>query len=720
MKLKGIIPRMNFFKRKNDAVISLNNFSSNKRKKKTLKIFVGVLRRFKIQTRIGIAFSVLMLIPLVITGTSSFIKSSNAVHNKISSYSSELMVQVGANIEKEIAKYTLVGNQIALSPDNQDFVQKYKTLNGDDESNAVKKFNDAIGLISNTDSNILGISLLSNKGENIGGTAVLSQEDTKTIMAAADNGSGPSTWSLVKDSSGLFTICNTSSIKSNMLGVTIGYLVMTLNENSLSDVLKNVNLGKNSQCLIIDSNGKILSSVNETEIGSEYNNKGLINGINAKEKAIAAVKDSKAAPSRVFNLEGNKGKAMVTYERIENTDWFVVGTIPYTLINQETNSILINLVFVGFICFMMALFVVYLISKSISEPLNELNSLMNEAKEGNLTRLVENKSSDEIGLVITSYNGMVRKISSLISKVKDLSLNVSENTDKITGITEQSHASSEQIATTMQQIASGSSYQAAEAQACVENMNTLSDRINVVGTNMSSVSLVLKNVDKTREEAMESVKYLNNKALETEFASNSIVTNINNLGNNMKEIKNIVEMIVGISEQTNLLALNAAIEAARAGESGRGFAVVADEVRKLAVQSKNASSQINSILGSIQEKTNITTNEANKTMTIVKAQMDAVNKTDDSLKHIFEVVDVVVLKLNSMSSSISEIVASKENTLNSIEGISSVSEENAATTEEVSASTEEQIAGSQQLSSYTIELKAMVEKLNTAISVFKV
>lgn len=68
------------------------------------------------------------------------------------------------------------------------------------------------------------------------------------------------------------------------------------------------------------------------------------------------------------------------------------------------------------------------------------------------------------------------------------------------------------------------------------------------------------------------------------------------LSQNSKEITHVTSLIAKIADQTNLLALNAAIEAARAGEHGRGFSVVADEVRKLAENTKNATTQINSMV----------------------------------------------------------------------------------------------------------------------------
>ncbi|NLO99313.1 MAG: hypothetical protein GX386_03350 [Clostridiaceae bacterium] len=87
-------PKVKIFKKKKEAklkgtpkkVISLSNF----------------LRNIKISTRLMVSLLLLSLIPVTIIGLVAYNKSSDAVENKIETYSKQLMQEIGAVIDLTI------------------------------------------------------------------------------------------------------------------------------------------------------------------------------------------------------------------------------------------------------------------------------------------------------------------------------------------------------------------------------------------------------------------------------------------------------------------------------------------------------------------------------------------------------------------------------------------------------------------------------------------
>jgi methyl-accepting chemotaxis protein len=220
-------------------------------------------------------------------------------------------------------------------------------------------------------------------------------------------------------------------------------------------------------------------------------------------------------------------------------------------------------------------------------------------------------------------------------------------------------------------------------------------------------------------QAAELGKVATAKMKAVEKISGESVNEITALNERMKEISNIVKLIADISSQTNLLALNAAIEAARAGEHGRGFAVVAGEVRNLAGESKSATNNIETLIGSIQNNSEKTAAAIKNSYLEIQTGIESVNQTIDVLNRIISEANVVSQGVTEITKATEAQAEATNRVMQGMEQTNTLTHENQQRMEDMAALAEETSASTQEIASASAELSRMAESLKAATDKFR-
>lgn len=220
-----------------------------------------------------------------------------------------------------------------------------------------------------------------------------------------------------------------------------------------------------------------------------------------------------------------------------------------------------------------------LITRLVNRIVHSLGSMA--TGHGDLTIRLQTRATDEIGKLVTNFNGFISHLQLLVRVMANLSFGVSAGSEKVLTIAtatrrgiQHQQDEIEQVATAVNQMSATASEVAESAESAADATRKASEETSasqkVMEANIRAITELVQDVQRARDV-------------------------IQTLAKESEQIGNASKTIQGIAEQTNLLALNAAIEAARAGEQGRGFAVVADEVRALAARTEETTSDIQSV-----------------------------------------------------------------------------------------------------------------------------
>lgn len=498
----------------------------------------------------------------------------------------------------------------------------------------------------------------------------------------------------------LVTVLKNNSNKS------VGYIIIDVKTSFIQDILDNAQISDNSiKGFVLEDGSQVLSGDSDIKFTDT----------DFYQEALAGE-----------NLQGSKEVSyegadyLFTYSRIEGTNMLVCAMVPQKEIMAGAQAILRYTLIAVAICAVIAIVVGSVLANGISKAIRKVNRVLKKTSDGDLTGQISMKRKDEFNVLSSSITNMIGSMKDLILKMTNVSGHVSDSAVQVGTNSEVLLEVTKDITEAVDYINSGISQQAQDTESCLEQMNGLAERINVVHENTDEISEIAQEAQGAIENGMVIVANLGEKVQGTTEVTETIIREIRELNKESIAINSIIGTINEIAEQTNLLSLNASIEAARAGEAGRGFAVVSEEIRKLAEQSGNAGNQIGEIINHIQERLAATIETAGLAGESVAFQTEALNNTVDVFKNISQQVSKLAEDVEKITQSVGGIEQAKEDTMNAIESISTTSNQTESASEELARSTEKQLQAVEVLNDAVKRLQMDAEDLDTSVSIFKV
>lgn len=359
-------------------------------------------------------FIIMGIVPLILMTVFSYLNTSAIINSKVNNSIKDNTKIMSRLVDSSMNSFESISNFVANDDDVKTILMKNDYLNYDEKFNDIQKIYRITNLVLATQKLDIPIYITGKNSlsyyTNMDFFPSIYQDLSSDIFKEADKEAlfnRPYIY-VHRRVDGKYrkdiVIGIVEQIKDIQSDKVLGYVSLDVYDDYFNDIFNSVKAYKGDDIYILDKSGYIVTD-------QYYKNK---TGFMFDDKYVNKILSNKSG-SFSCNIDG---KDYIAYfDTVEKTGFKVVETIPIGIINSDKINIVKFFIITLVLFAAGAVWVSYMLSKYISNPVNKLAELMSSVEKGDRTVNFDVRYDDEIGRLGTSFNHMVKEIHRLIDDV---------------------------------------------------------------------------------------------------------------------------------------------------------------------------------------------------------------------------------------------------------------------------------------------------------------
>lgn len=384
------------------------------------KKYLEKIRHISIRTKILLSFSLVIISLISSTLIFALSKYNTKLLNNNIDYSKKVTSSLVVNLDEYIYQLKYISNIIAYNQYVQKYLNKHDSYYSIDSSDSFQRTLEFLSNIITSRSDIDSILIFDNDKLSVFKSTHLDLNTNydyknqlwyKNILESGVTPkiSGPHKQEYLHTPEiNVFSV-NRTIQRYDGLKKT-GVIHISVNLSELKKFCESEILYKNGFIFIVNDNGEIIYQPD--------------NNITKSKEFTSLEKDVTNILPKLTNNKINiftdtiyDEKYQIVSKYMSNANWYIVAATPYKSITEDAEHIKNIILSMGLLSLILALAITYILSTAITKPILNLRKCMVEATEGNLTIRSNIKSKDEIGILSSSFNGMLSQIEKLMQQV---------------------------------------------------------------------------------------------------------------------------------------------------------------------------------------------------------------------------------------------------------------------------------------------------------------